>query len=213
VADNDSDKLDDSEESNKSEDVESDSPGQDVDPNAPALVKTLRKVDGYIGVGELALLCLFLVIMIGSGVWETYAFFTKTNEAKPAELIKFSVFFGALTGAALAAQRGQMISMDIISRLLSPKTRAWVRVVTTIFTVAMCFYMVKKGWQVYDVKAAEAGKKGAEHYYYFNQAHGALAVALAGVMLAFHFTLHTVVDVAYLATGKVPPEDDEVKVH
>lgn len=174
----------------------------------PEAVQLLRKVDGYVGVFELAVLCLFLVVMICAGMWETYAFFTKSNEAKPAELIKYAVFFSALAGAALAAQRQQMISMDIVSRLLSPRTRAWVRVVTTLFAAVMCIFMAYKGWLVYEVKA-----KGPDESIYISEAKGALGVVIAGLFLTFHFVVHVLVDLIYLLTGKVPPEDTTVKAH
>ncbi len=175
---------------------------------APSSVKLLRQIDGYVGIAELGLLCFFLAVMILAGVWETYAFFAKSNEAKPAELIKYAVFFSALTGASLAAQRGQMISMDIVSRLLSPKTRAWVRVFTTLFAAVMCLAMVYKGYDVYEVVS-----KSKEKYIYISHAKGAMAVVLAGLVLTFHFVLHTICDVIYLTSGKLPPESTEVRAH
>gem|GEM_PF-3402541 len=177
--------------------------------DAPAAVQLLKKLDGWVGTAEVALLCIFLAGMILSGVWETWAFFTKSNEAKPAELIKYSVFFAALTGAALSAQRQQLISMDIVSRLLSPRTRAVVRVITTVFSAFICIMLVMKAKEVYDVVA----KDSAEKYIYISKAKGALAVTLAGLLLVFHFCVHALVDIMYLASGKVPPEHNEVSVH
>jgi TRAP-type C4-dicarboxylate transport system permease small subunit len=175
-----------------------------VEGGEPAGARALRQLNDWLGRIETGALALLLALLVGTGVYQTIAahFFEK-NETWPYEIIRYSVFFIAMTGASLAAAKSRMINMDVVTRLLQPKTRAALRVATSLFAVAVCFILFKGGM---DMRDTAAGRN--EGYDYISPSNGLLALPLGAILIGFHFLLHAVIDVLWLTGGKVPPEPE-----
>ena len=171
----------------------------------PGGARALRQLNDWMGRIETGALALLLALLVGTGVYQTVAahFFEK-NATWPYEIIRYCVFFIAMTGASLAAARSRMINMDVVTRLLKPKTRAGLRVATSLFVVAVCFLLFKGGM---DMRDTAAGRN--EGYDYISPSTGLLALPLGALVIGLHFLLHAVIDVMWLAGGKLPPEPEQ----
>jgi TRAP-type C4-dicarboxylate transport system permease small subunit len=170
----------------------------------PTSVLLLRRVDHAVGLAETALLVVWLIGLVGVGVYQLVAshFFDK-NETWPYELVRYSVFFIAMTAAALAAQRQRMIHMDVVTRALSPRTRAVLRILTGLFVIAVCLLLVQAGM---DLRATPSARNLP--YSYISASTGYLALPIGAALIAFHFALHAIIEVLYLAGGKIAPEPE-----
>ncbi|HUH01486.1 MAG TPA: TRAP transporter small permease [Kofleriaceae bacterium] len=174
----------------------------------PDSVQMIRKVDASIGVLEHILVAGFLVMLVGVAVFQVAASkFFGYREAWSSELIQFSVFLIAMAGAALAAQTDQMISMDFVTRMVKPRARVILRVVTRVFTIVMCGFLMYGGWW-----AREHGYRGAGEAV-VDIRTVILALPLGAGLMAFHQLMHGLIDVIYLSRGETPPEPEEPSVH
>jgi TRAP-type transport system small permease protein len=184
------------------------SPSEPDGPPAGA-ISVLRAVDRAIGHVEVAALVFFLVTLIGVASAQAVAHKVfGTSWDWSFEIIRYSVFFIAMTGAALAAHNQRLIAMDVISRLLSPRARAHVRLVLRTFTLGACAFLVYGGYLVQAKIAAEPA-----NYELLSDAHAAWALPVGAALIGLHVALHLVIDVAYLVEGSLPPEDTELAVH
>ncbi|HEU5061337.1 MAG TPA: TRAP transporter small permease [Kofleriaceae bacterium] len=170
----------------------------------PGGARLLRELNDWLARIETGALVLMLAVLVGTGVYQTAAaHILGKNETWPYEIIRYSVFFIAMAGAALASARSRMINMDVVTRLLQPKTRAALRIATGLFAVAVCFVLFKGGM---DMRDTAAGRN--EGYDYISPSTGLLALPIGAVLIGFHFLLHAIIDALWLAGGKVPPEPE-----
>jgi TRAP-type C4-dicarboxylate transport system permease small subunit len=177
-------------------------------PPDPAAVTMLRKVDDAVGRVEHILLVLFLGTLIGVGTYHSFASqVLNENAAWPFEMIRFSVFFVAMTGAALAAQRQRMISMDIVTRLLGPRRKAIARIFVGLFVVYISYLLVRGGMAVRESVIDET------NFEVIRPATGLLALPVGGALIGFHYFVHTLIDILYLANGIEAPEEEALQVH
>ena len=168
--------------------------------NEPSAVRSVRTINNAVGTAEQALLVLFMALLIGVAVLQVAAnkFFDKGWPAT-FELIRNSVFFVAMTSAALCAQADKMIAMDFITRVVKPKTRAYLRVSTRVFTIVICIFLVIGGWIVREGVAAE-------DYELMKPATVLLALPVGAGLIALHTLLYLIIDVIYISRGEPTPE-------
>ncbi len=175
-------------------------------PPEPSFVISLRAVDRVFAKIEEMALAALLMTLIFLAVYQAY----KRNVAPPSpywpdELIRYSVFYIGLLGAALASQSDRLINIDMLTRLFSPRGKLIIRLVTTAFTLGVCVLLVKGGFHVRDINVQlhEEGEL-------ISPATGILALPVGAALIGFHLTLHAVIDIYYLATGRKPPESAPV---
>jgi TRAP-type C4-dicarboxylate transport system permease small subunit len=118
------------------------------------------------------------------------------------------VFFIAMGGAALAAQRLRMIGMDVLSRFFSRRTRALVRLLHTVLVLFICYLVVTAGLKV---RAGEAAHK--DDYVFISRQLALLALPVGTGLIGFHYLLHSLIDLSYLLRGREPPEEAEMPLH
>ena len=183
-----------------------DDKGAEAKPGAePPAAGALRRLDDWIGRIETAALVVFMASLVGVGVYQTIAaHFLEINETWPYEVIRYSVFFIAMCGASLAAQRSRMINMDVVTRLLTPKTRAMLRVATSMLVVVICYFFFKAGMEMRDTAAGRE-----EGYDFISPSTGLLALPVGAALIGLHFLLHAVIDTLWLSSGQVPPEPEQ----
>jgi TRAP-type C4-dicarboxylate transport system permease small subunit len=177
-------------------------------PEPPPGVTVLRTIDGAIGVVEHAIVAFTLgaLILVGAASAVASNFF-QHSIVWSFEAIRYSVFFIAMFGAALAAQSGKLISMDIVSRLVRPRVRAYLRFLTGVFTLAMCWFLVKGGWMLHESFAGETT------YELIKPSIGVLALPIGAGLIAFHVFVRMIIDGLYLKAGVELPEDAAPSAH
>lgn len=200
------------------EDEEDDGPGDgdrdDGGPppepaEVPPLAAALARIDRAVGTVELVAVSIFLAALIGTAVYQFIAskFFHKYDNW-PFEVIRYSVFFIAMSAAALAAQQKKMMAIDFVPRLLSPRARAICRVVTGLAVVFVCYLLFRGALMV-----RESIAKTTEHYDVVDPLVGVLALPIGAGLIGFHFLVHALIELVYLGSGKLPPEEQAVSVH
>jgi TRAP-type C4-dicarboxylate transport system permease small subunit len=165
----------------------------------PGAIRTLRAIDNALGTFEHALLAALLLMLIGVGAGQAIATKLGASWAWSFEIIRYSVFFIAMTGAALSAHTEQLIAMDFVTRMISPRTRARLRVVLRLFTVAVCVLLIIGGRML-------SGAASDTLYHVINPRWGLMALPIGAGLIAVHVLLHTAIDLIYLLHGRTPPE-------
>jgi len=186
---------------------ESDAETSELDPQVspqPAWVETLLKVDRGVGTVEHVLLVLFLGTLIAMGAYQAIGrnFFNQSS-VWSFEVLRYSVFFIAMTGAALSAQSKQIIRMDVLTRALSPRGRAYTRMATALFTIGACFFFAYAGWLLREALLDE------KEFEVIRPATGVLAIPIGALAIAFHLGVQTIVMATTLARGELPPEEEQ----
>jgi len=170
----------------------------------PSWVEALLKIDRGIGLAEQLLLCLFLGVLIGVGAYQAIGrnFFNK-SPVWSFEVLRYSVFFIAMTGAALSAHTKQVIRMDVLTRALSPRGRAYSRIVTAVFTILVCIFFAYAGWTLREALLDE------KEFSVIRPSTGVLAIPIGALLIAFHMLVQSIVMGTTLARGEIPVEDEQ----
>lgn len=161
-------------------------------------VHALRMIDRALGMLEQTLLCLFLLILIGVGAIQAVASQLGTSWIWSFEIIRYSVFFIAMTGAALSAHTEQLISMDLVSRALGARGRARLTIALRLFTAVICVLLIVGGLKLRDAA-------GEPMYHLIDPRMGLLALPIGAALMGMHVLLHSLVDLVYLLHGRLPP--------
>ena len=176
----------------------------EAQPEEPESVQTIRKINRGIGLGEQALLVGFLATLIGVATLQVIAnkFFDK-GWPWTFEFIRNSVFLIAMTGAALTAQADKMLSMDFVTRIVKPRTSAYLRAATRLFTIVICLLLAYGG-------VILARSMEAEEYEILKPAKIMLALPLGSGIIALHTLFYLAIDVVYLSRGEITPEQNQL---
>jgi TRAP-type C4-dicarboxylate transport system permease small subunit len=209
------DDVDHDEEERDAEDEGDEAPTVHADASAPrresddpAIIANLKLVDRGVGAIELGALVglVLLLILIGSynAVRDLAGMRTSLSLA---ELFRYSVFAIAMTGAALAAQRSSMISMDIVGRMVRPTWRIKVRILTNSFAAFMTYLLL--------TRAHDVTKAVRDDVPYDNipPSKGVWILPIGAALIVFHLAVHAIIDIMYLAYKKLPPESEDIQVH
>lgn len=168
----------------------------------PAAAARLRRIDEGIGRAETAVLIVAVTMLIGIAIYQVIA--DKLLDSRPTwpfEVIRYSVFFVAMGGASLAAQRKGMFNMDLVTRKFSPRGRSILRIATAVVVAVLCALVIKVGLTL---RANTFNTKEAHEV--FSEADGYTALIVGMGLIALHFVLHAAIEVIYLASGKIPPD-------
>lgn len=174
--------------------------------NEPGPVRALRRVDDTLGIVEQAAVGLFLATLIVVSVYKFAAgFIFDHNPPWPKTFIQWSVFLVATSAATLSAKTGQMISMDFVTRKLTGKQRAALRVVVALFTICVCVLFAHGAMIARDTIRATPDV--------LDERLVATALPIALGTIAVHVLLHGIIDAIYLIRGQTPPEPEEPSAH
>jgi len=106
------------------------------------LVKVLQKLDGAIARLEAAALIVILsTMMLVAFAQVVLRNFFSTALSWGDGLTRALVLWAGFIGASLAVNQGRYINIDVISRLLPPKQRRFVRYLIYIFAITVCFLL------------------------------------------------------------------------
>jgi TRAP-type C4-dicarboxylate transport system permease small subunit len=176
-------------------------PAPAVDPHADdgPVSGLLRKIDGYLGLGEQALVVALLALVVITSI---------TNEMggnwgdDGTTVIKYSVFAIAMLAGAFAAQQRRLLSLDLVSRFLKPRPRAVLRVVLALFAIFIAAVAVWGGLEIYDAVKGET--KG-----FIPIKIPALFIPIGFVLIGVHLAIQVAIEVDYLRRGKTAPEPEQ----
>lgn len=175
-------------------------------PPEPGPVPLLRAVDRAIMHAEGIAVTIALFILIVVGVYGAL----KRNFAPPApfwtdEIIRYSVFFIGLVGAALAAQSDRLFNIDMFTRAFGLRGKLVIRVVSAAFTIYVAYLFFIGSVSLRDILVDEKGEV-------LDPRFGVLALPLAMALIAVHMLLRIAIDGYYFVTGKTPPDLAAVQV-
>jgi len=162
----------------------------------------VRRVDEGIGRAETGVIIVAVCMLIGVAVYQVIL--DKLFDERPTwpyEVVRFSVFFVAITGASLAAQRKGMFNMDLVTRKFSPRGRSYLRIATAVLVAVLLALVINTALTL---RTNTFSTKEAHEV--FANADGYLALIAGCGLIAIHFVLHAVVEIIYLANGKIPPD-------
>jgi TRAP-type C4-dicarboxylate transport system permease small subunit len=179
-------------------------------PDEPGIIKGLRKLGRSLSRLEELVLAALLVTLIVLAVYNAYKrHFSPPSPYWPDEIIRYSVFSIGMLGAALAANTGRLMNIDLVVRLFTPKQRVVLRVLTSLFTLVVCYLLFMGSLEVRAVNL-RLGEQGE----IISPAEGILVLPVAAILIGIHITLHMIIDAYYLAIGRLPPHFDEApKAH
>jgi TRAP-type C4-dicarboxylate transport system permease small subunit len=170
----------------------------------PPLSRLLRRGDKYLGLAEqVALIVLGVFLIFVCLAWLV----TEHAADKPLENasadVRYTVYLMAMIGGAYAAHHRRLLSMDLINRMVHGRNRAGLRIVTTTFALSMTAIFF---WYCLDLYLDTRHERSIEHWMPAFAAKGAMAIGAA--LLCVHLLIQLVIDIDYLAHGKVPPEPE-----
>jgi TRAP-type C4-dicarboxylate transport system permease small subunit len=171
----------------------------------PPSIKALRTIGHALQKVEELVLAVLLLVLILLAVYNAYTrHFNPPSPYWPDEVIRYAVFSIGLLGAALAANSGRLMNIDLVVRLFPPRARVWLRVLTTLFTLFVCYLLVVGSMEVRKVNL-----ELHEHGEVITPATGILVLPTAAILIGLHLTLHMIIDIYYLAMGRLPPHTDD----
>ncbi len=165
--------------------------------------RLLLVIDRCLGFCEQLLLAIWLAALMGASIGRKLADLSDAGWPGADEMIRYFVFFSALTGAALAAQQERQISMDFVTRMLARRPRAILRQLLRVFVIGMCLLLAYGGNALRVSSAADHGE-------FLDPPTALWALPIGALLIAAHMLLHTLIDLTYFATGTLPPEPEQV---
>jgi TRAP-type C4-dicarboxylate transport system permease small subunit len=116
------------------------------------------------------------------------------------DIVRGGTFTVAMIGAVFATHQQRHLSMDLVSRRLPARGRLVLRIVLALFTVVVAALLVRSGLHQLDTVGEESGD-------HLISTHTIVTfMPIGAILIIVHTVLHMVIDLDYLARGKLPPE-------
>lgn len=168
-------------------------------PDDDLLSRIVRLIDVWIGRGEQVVLVALLAIVVltaaGHALLDRLADYRL--EFKD-HVIRAGTFAIAMLGAAFASHQARHLSMDLVSRRLSPRARLILKVLLGQFTIWIVSILGRSALHLIEREKSEDHLLSTEHI--------AWLIPIGCALIILHTLLHTVIDIDYLVRGKTPPE-------
>lgn len=180
------------------------------DPPTAAIV---RRVDRAVGLAEqVTLFSILVFLVLASFAWfllgllrepTAWGLLDESIDGVGVD-IRYGVFLSAMVGGAFATHHKRLLSMDVVSRMIGARARAWLRVGLTLFAAEMALVF----FSFAQIIARETGKEHeTEHWIPAEIASYSLGIG-AG-LIALHLFFQIMTDLDYLLRGKTPPEPEQ----
>ena len=190
-------------------------------PNDSKLSGTVRRIDHGVGVGEQGfvffLLALVVIVASYAAIHDKLADklvdvdFLRRYDLLQGHvgrwwhtIVRGGTFCIAMFAAAYTTQEQRHLAMDLVSRKISPKARLVLGLALKVLTVGVCYYLYKGGRAQLEVVGT--GETLSVYGIHINDVDVVTSISIAAILIAFHTTLHFIIDVDYLARGVSPPE-------
>ncbi len=163
------------------------------------MLATLRRVDGAIALVEKVLV---VVAIAGMVLLSSTQIGMRTvgagGLAWADELIRFAMMWVALLGASLATAERRHITIDLLDRSLSPRTKAAFNLVVEVLAVVVMGLIAWVGWWYIGQERAYPDRSPALGVLYW---HVKTIIPIALGVIAWRFGLLAIEDVKGLRTG------------
>lgn len=171
-------------------------------PDDGPLAKKVRRIDDLVGMGEQVVLVVMLsaVILTAAGNALLDRLFHHPLPFKD-DVIRSGTFAIAMIAGAFASHQSKHLSMDLISRRLSPRARLFLKLALSLFTIFVVVLLIRSGFH----NIANEEQFAAEDKL-LTRVRIAWLIPIGGAMIILHAVLHTIIDVEYIARRKTPPE-------
>jgi TRAP-type C4-dicarboxylate transport system permease small subunit len=171
----------------------------------PPLARNVLRFDEALGQGERILIAFVFAGLVFVGFYRTMVdILFKERPLWSIELIKVFVFAIAMLGTAFATQLNRNFSLDLISRYLAPRGRAYLRILVNVTTAGAAFLLYYGGELV-----RESLKKAHESHEVVPMWVIGWFMPVAAVLVLIHSVNHTVIEISYLTAGRVAPEPEQ----
>jgi TRAP-type C4-dicarboxylate transport system permease small subunit len=119
-------------------------------------------------------------------------------------VIRHSVFLLGFFGGAYATFTARHIRIDAVTRVLSPRKRLLLRVLTTMAALGIVTIFTWAAWGFYRITLEEAGE-AAQAEQFFTSARGAMIIVGGYAVIAFHFLVQIALDIGWLISKRELP--------
>jgi TRAP-type C4-dicarboxylate transport system permease small subunit len=168
-------------------------------PDDSTLSRIVRLIDTWLGRGEqVVLVALLATVVLTAASHALLDRFAHVRIESKDQIIRAGTFAIAMLGAAFATHQARHLSMDLVSRRLSPRARLVLKVILALFTIWIVAVVVKSGLRLIEREGHE------EHL--LSTRRIAYLIPLGGALIILHTVLHTIIDIDYLVRRKTPPE-------
>jgi TRAP-type C4-dicarboxylate transport system permease small subunit len=189
-------------------------PGHHVAPDFPRPVRFLAALSRALAVVEGVGIAVCLVSLVGLAVFQFGARNLRLHgwSALPGPpawidgVIRHAVFVLGFLGAGYATFSGRHIRVDALTRLLRPRARLAVRMVTALAAVIVCVLITRAAYDFLLVCREESAEVGNEGQL-FTSARGAMVIIAGVVLVGFHFLVQIAIDAVYVLGGRPPPPE------
>lgn len=171
-------------------------------PDDGPFAKKVRAVDNAIGKGEQAVLVFMLAMVILFGAGGAILKLAHVHMPYKDDVIKTGTFAIAMLGGAFASHQMKHLSMDLLSRRFSPRNRLFLRITLSLFVIFVLILLIKSGFA--NIENEKQFQQAGE--YLVSRVKVAWLIPIAAFMMIVHAILHIILDIDYIARGKVPPE-------
>jgi TRAP-type C4-dicarboxylate transport system permease small subunit len=180
-------------------------PSQHRSEDSP-LSAALRRFDDNLGQVERTLLFAAFIILVLTGLYRTTV--DMLWGARPLwtiEIVRFAAFSIGMLGATYAAQSSRNFGLDLVSALMSHRTKAIVRIFTNLATVGAAVLLFHGGRLVQHALTQEK-----QHFEVIPIWVIGWLIPACAVLIGIHVVLHLIVEIDFLRRGKTAPEPELV---
>jgi TRAP-type C4-dicarboxylate transport system permease small subunit len=171
-------------------------------PDDGKLSRNVRWLDNWIGrIEQIVLVALLACVVLAAAGHALLDRFAHIQLSFKDEVVRGGTFAIAMLGAAFASHQARHLSMDLVSRRLSPRARLFLKVILAAFTIFIVVLLVRSGFHVI---AQEKELKEEDHL--ISSVRIAYLIPIGGALVILHTVLHTIIDVDYIVRRKTPPE-------
>lgn len=193
----------------KQEAIEPEAPASALDLKAPItypddgpLSAKVRKLDNMIGVGEqVVLVGILIAVVLTAASHALLDRFFHIHIPFKDDVIRAGTFAIAMLAGAFATHQAKHLSMDLISRRLSPRARLFLKVLLALFVTFMVVMLIRSGFHNITNEQQFAAEDKI-----ISRVRIAWLIPIGGFLIILHTVLHTIIDVDYILRKKTPPE-------
>ncbi len=171
-------------------------------PDDGPLSAKVRKLDNMIGVAEqIVLVTILIAVVLTAASHALLDRFFHIHVPFKDDVIRSGTFAIAMLAGAFATHQAKHLSMDLISRRLSPRARLFLKVLLALFVIFMVILLIRSG--LHNITNEE---QFAAEDKIISRVRIAWLIPIGGFLIILHTVLHTVIDVDYILRKKTPPE-------
>lgn len=193
----------------KQEALEPEPPTSAIDLKAPItypddgpLSAKVRKLDNMVGVAEqVVLVTIMIAVVLTAASHALLDRFFHIHIPFKDDVIRAGTFAIAMLAGAFATHQAKHLSMDLISRRLSPRARLFLKVLLALFVIFMVVLLIRSGLHNITNEQQFAAEDKI-----ISRVRIAWLIPIGGFLIILHTVLHTIIDVDYIVRKKTPPE-------